>query len=195
MKLLITVATLFIFITTSAQDKPEGLFINSKAPDFKAKDQAGNDFRLKDALKNGTIVLVFYRGHWCPYCNKHLKRLEDSLQFIKDKGAQLIAITPEKAEGISKTVEKTKASFTILNDEDMKIMKAYGVLSPVDEKTVSRYKNAEIDLVELNGQKKGVYLPIPAVYIINKEGTIDYRYFEMDYKKRPSVKEILYNLK
>lgn len=179
----------------NAQEKPEGLFINSKAADFKAVDQYGNEIRLKDVLKDSLVVLIFYRGQWCPYCNRQLKKLEDSLQLIKEKGARLIAVSPEKPASISKTIEKTKASYSVLHDKEMKIMKAYGVAFEVDEKTVSRYKNAEIDLAELNGQKDKVYLPVPAVYIISKEGTILYRYFDSDYKKRPSVQEIIDNLR
>ena len=176
-----------------AQEKPEGLFINSKAPDFKGTDQNGNSVRLKDLVKKGNVVLIFYRGNWCPYCNRQLKQLQDSLQLIKDKGAQVIAITPEKAEGIAKTIEKTKASFPILYDEDRKIMKTYNVSFPVDQKTIDRYKMAGIDL-EANNGKNGTNLPVPAVYIINKDNTITYRFFEPDYKKRASVKEIVRNL-
>jgi peroxiredoxin len=187
---------LIICLNLFGQEKPEGLFINSKAPDFKAKDQNGNEIALKDLRKKAPIVLVFYRGYWCPYCNKELERLQDSLQLINERGAQLVAVTPEKQEGIAKTVEKTKASFPIITDEEMKIMKAYDVAYQVDEKTIARYKMASIDLAVNNGQKPdAVYLPIPAVYIINKQGEIIYRYFESDYRKRPYVKEILDNLK
>ena len=178
-----------------AQERPEGLFINSKAPDFKATDQYGNEIRLKDVLRDSLVVLIFYRGQWCPYCNKQLKRLEDSLQLIKNKGARLIAVTPEKPEFISKTIEKTKASYPLLYDKEMKIMKAYAVAFQVDDKSVSRYKNADIDLITANGQKEKAFLPVPAVYIISKEGTILYRFFDTDYKKRPSVQELLDNLK
>ena len=188
----------FLLFTSSillAQAKPEGLFINSKAPDFKATDQYGKEIRLRDVWKDSAVVLIFYRGQWCPYCNKQLKKLEDSLQLIRDKGARLIAITPEKPEFISKTIEKTKARYPLIYDKDMKIMKAYAVAFEVDDRTVSRYKNADIDLANANGQKEKVYLPVPAVYIISKkEGTIVYRYFEFDYKKRVSVQEILNNL-
>ena len=104
------VILLFINAILFAQEKPEGLFINSKAPDFKGTDQYGNEIRLKDVLKDSLVVLIFYRGQWCPYCNKQLKKLEDSLQLIKNKGARLIAVTPEKPEFISKTIEKTKAN-------------------------------------------------------------------------------------
>jgi peroxiredoxin len=149
--------------------------------------------RLKDLVKKGNVVLIFYRGNWCPYCNRQLSQLQDSLQFIIDKGAQVIAVTPEQPEGILKTIEKTKASFPIIFDEDRKIMKAYDVSFAVDEKSISRYKMAGIDLEENNG-KNGANLPVPAVYIINKESTIIYRFFEPNYKKRASVKEIIKNL-
>jgi peroxiredoxin len=178
----------------AAQEAPEGLFINSKAPDFKARDQNGIEVRLKDLLKKGKVVLIFYRGHWCPYCSKYLKKLEDSLQLIKDKGATVVAITPELPENINKTVEKTSAGYSILYDEDLKIMKAYDVEFEVPENTLTRYRNSGIRIDENNGWKNGNFLPIPATYIIDKEANITYRFFQPDYKKRPSVKEILDNL-
>ena len=182
-------------LQSQAQEKPEGLFINSKAPDFKGKDQNGNEIVLKDLRKKGPVVIIFYRGYWCPYCNKELQKLEDSLQLIKEKGAQLIAITPEKQEGIAKTIEKTKASYPIITDDELKIMKAYDVAYQVDTKTIDRYKMASIDLAANNGQKPdAVYLPVPAVYIIGKDGEIKYRFFEEDYKKQAAVKDILNNL-
>ena len=182
-------------LQSQAQEKPEGLFINSKAPDFKGKDQNGNVIALKDLRKKGTVVIIFYRGYWCPYCNKELQKLEDSLQLIKEKGAQLIAITPEKQEGIAKTIEKTKASYPIITDDELKIMKAYDVAYQVDTKTIDRYKMTGIDLAGDNGQKpEAVYLPVPAVYIIGKDGEIKYRFFEEDYKKQAVVKDILNNL-
>jgi peroxiredoxin len=176
-----------------AQEAPEGLFLNSKAPDFKAKDQYGKDIRLKDLLKKGKVVLVFYRGEWCPYCNKNLQRLEDSLQLIIDKGATLVAVSPEQPESIAKTIEKTKAKYSVLHDENLKIMKAYEVEFEVPENTLKRYRNGGIKIDEING-KNGNFLPVPATYIIDKEGSVTYRFFNQDYKKRPSVKEILDHL-
>lgn len=194
MKRLFFTLTAFLFVfTLSAQEKPEGLFINSKAPDFKAVDQNGNSIRLKDMVKNGNVVLFFYRGNWCPYCSRQLKQLQDSLELFVEKGVQVVAITPEKPEGISKTIEKSNATFPIIHDEEGKIMKAYDVRFALDEKSVSRYKMSGIDLAATNG-KNGTNLPVPAVYIINKENTIIYRYFNEDYKKRVSVKELLSNL-
>ena len=183
----------FLGQTSFGQEAPEGLFIESKAPDFRAKDQNGTGIRLKDLLKNGKVVLVFYRGQWCPSCKKELARLQESLQRIKDKGATLVAVSPELPENISKTIEKTKAEYPILYDEGLKIMKAYDVDFEVPENTLTRYRNAGLDIEENNGAN-GKYLPIPAVYIIDKEQTVIYRFFEKDYKKRPSVKELLENL-
>lgn len=191
--LIVFISFLFISGTISAQQAPEGLFIASKAPDFKAKDQNGNEVRLKDLLKKGKVVLVFYRGQWCPYCNKALSRLQDSLQLIIDKGATLVAVSPEKSDNIALTVEKTKATYPVLHDEGLKIMKAYDVKYEMQENTVTRYRNAGLDIEKINGDN-GKFLPVPAVYIIDKESTITYRFFETDYKKRPSVKTILENL-
>src|SRR5690348_8359275 len=103
MKQLFAFFFMLLSIASFAQDKPEGLFLNSKAPDFKVKDQNGADVSLKDLRKKGPVVIVFYRGNWCPYCNKELKNLQDSLQFLTDKKAQVVAITPEASEGIDST--------------------------------------------------------------------------------------------
>jgi len=192
-KLVSFISLVLVFFMASAQEAPEGLFIASKAPDFRAKDQHGTEIRLKDLLKKGKVVLVFYRGQWCPYCNKELSRLQDSLQLIKDKGATLVAVSPEIPENIAKTVEKTKAEYSILYDEGLKIMKAYDVEFELPENTLTRYRNAGLDIEKNNGAN-GKYLPVPAVFIIDKESTIIYRFFEPDYKKRPSVKELLENL-
>lgn len=192
-KIIAAFLSVFMLQIASAQEAPEGLFIGSKAPDFKAKDQNGNEVRLKDLLKKGKVVLVFYRGQWCPYCNRELSRIQDSIQLIKDKGAIVLAVSPEKQESITATVEKTKAEYPVLYDEGLKIMKAYDVEFEVPENTITRYRNANIDIEKNNGAN-GKYLPVPAVYIIDGESTVTYRFFETDYKKRPWVKDLLNNL-
>lgn len=192
-KILAIFSLSFMLNSAFTQEAPEGLFIDSKAPDFRAKDQNGNEVRLKDLLKKGKVVLVFYRGQWCPYCNKELSRLNDSIQLIRDKGATVVAVSPEQPENIAKTVEKTKAEYPVLYDEGLKIMKAYDVEFEVPENTLTRYRNSGLDIEKNNGAN-GKYLPVPAVYIIDMEQTITYRFFDPDYKKRPSVKELLENL-
>lgn len=184
---------IFSLFQAGAQEKPEGLFIGSRAPDFKAKDQDGNEVRLKDLLKKGKVVLVFYRGYWCPYCNRELSRLQDSLAQIQEKGATVVAVSPEKPENVKQTVEKTKAGYPVLYDEGMKIMKGYDVEYEVEENTLARYRSSGLDIEKNNGTN-GKFLPVPAVYIIDKESTVTYRFFDADYRKRPSIKDILANL-
>jgi peroxiredoxin len=189
-KAIATVLSLFSLVIAFAQEKPEGLFINSKAAEFKAKDQNGNEVDLRDLRKKGPVVVLFYRGYWCPYSNRELKRLQDSLQLLTARGAQLVAITPEGKEGIDSTIAKTSISFPILYDEDMKIADNYKVSFKVDDRTLGRYKNAGIDLLKTNNQKQAT-LPVPAAYIINRDGAVTFRYFNEDYKKQVSVKELL----
>jgi peroxiredoxin len=187
----------FIFHFAFAQEKPEGLFINSKVPDFKARDQYGNEIVFKDLRKKGNVVVVFTRGSWDPYSNRYLKRLQDSLELIKAKKAQLLVITPEAKDGVDSTIAKTGATFPIIYDSAMKITNGYAGAYRVEEKTLVRYKNSNppIDLLKINNQRKDAYLPITAVYIVNNEGSVTFRYFDEDYKKRVSVKEILQALR
>ncbi len=184
--------TLFITISVffcNSQSKPAGLNVNDKAPEFTAKDQNGKVISLKEELKNGKVVLIFYRGQWCPYCNKQLKGIEDSLSLLTSKGATVLAITPEQPASVGKTIEKTKATYSILTDDNLKIMKEYDVAYTVDPATVEKYKGYGIDFSLANGNN-GANLPVPAVYVIDTKGNITYRHFNADYTKRASVQEI-----
>ena len=197
MKKLITVlASCFLTATIFAQTemtKPEGLKIGDMAPDINAVNQDGKNIQLKKLLATGDVVLVFYRGQWCPFCNKQLSKINDSLSFITAKGATVLTITPETAGNIKKTIEKTKASYSIIEDKGMSIMKSYKVNFAVDENTIEKYKTYGIDFDKANGTN-GANLPVPATYIISKDGKIKYAFFNPDYRQRPSVKEILDNL-
>jgi peroxiredoxin len=188
--LYISIVNLLLSLAVIAQSPPQGVRVNDKASDFTAKDQNGRKIWLKNELKNAAVVLVFYRGQWCPYCNRQLKSLQDSLSFIKEKGATLIAVSPEKPDNISKTIEKTKATYSVLFDDSLKIMKSYDVAYRVDSTTIEKYKKFGIDFYDVNGNN-GASLPVPTVYIINKEGIIIFKHFDQDYRKRVSVQEIL----
>ena len=172
---------------------PEGLKVGDAAPMFTAKDQNGKTVKLKDALKKGPVVMMFYRGQWCPFCNKQLSHFSDSLQMIMAKGASIMALTPETGENVKRTIEKTKASFPVLEDAGMAIMKMYKVNFAVDENTIAKYKGYGIDFDKANGSN-GANLPVPATYIIGIDGLIKYVFFNKDYRKRASVQEILNNL-
>lgn len=172
---------------------PEGLKVGDMAPEFSGKDQNGKIFKLSDAIMKGDVVMLFYRGQWCPYCNKQLSHFSDSLQLLTANGVTLLAITPETAENVKKTVDKTKVTFPVLEDEGLSIMKMYKVNFKVDEKTVTKYKGYGIDFDQSNGNN-GANLPVPATYIIGKDGKIKYVFFNADYRKRAHVQDILNNL-
>lgn len=190
MKLLFTTFSLLFAVLLSAQTTdPQGLKVGDNAPMFTAMDNNGKSFSLEAALKKGDVVLMFYRGQWCPYCNKQMSQMNDSLSAITGKGATVVAISPEIQENVVKTVEKTKASFPIISDVKMKIMKDYQVNFAVPQTTIDRYKTFGIDFNVANGEN-GANLPVPATYIIGKNGKIKYVFFNPDYRKRASVKEI-----
>jgi peroxiredoxin len=189
--ILLTITS--IVFAQTATIYPEGLKVGDAAPMFTAKNQNGKTVNLKQALKNGPVVMLFYRGQWCPYCNKQLSHFADSLQMLTAKGATILAITPETGENVQKTIEKTKASFPVLEDEGMAIMKQYKVNYAVDENTITKYKGYGIDFDNANGTN-GANLPVPATYIIGKNGIVKYVFFNTDYRKRASVLEILNNL-
>ena len=192
-KLLSYFVLLVTLLSFKTSNSPEGLNVNDNAPNLTSTDQNGKTIVLKDLLKKGSVVIVFYRGEWCPYCNKQLMELQDSMALIINKGASIIAVSPEKQENIAKTIQKTKATYSIISDDSLKIMSAYKVAFELDDQTNEKYKKWGINLSEKNGSN-GNNLPVPAVYIINKEGKITYRYFDINYKKRVSIAEILSHL-
>jgi peroxiredoxin len=191
-KYILIALTLFFSLQLMAQT---GLKSGVQAPEFAAKDNAGKTLDLKALLKNHkAVVLFFYRGQWCPYCNKHIKQLQDSLQLLTGKGAYVIGVTPETGENINKTIDKTHASFSIIQDAGYKIMKAYQVNYTVDAETFAKLQHYGVDLEKNNGNADHV-LPVPATYVINKSGEITFVHFDKDYTKRASVSEILAAIK
>lgn len=176
-----------------AQSPESKLKVGETAINFKGTDQFGNEFELAKTLEKGPVVLLFYRGHWCPYCNKQLSQMEDSLDFITDKGGIVVAVTPEKPEYIDQTIEKTNASFLILHDKDLNIMNKYGVGFELSDIIVDKYLSRGRDLDIINGNN-GANLPVPATYIISQENEILYVFYDVDYRKRATVGKILEKL-
>ncbi|MBD3631314.1 peroxiredoxin-like family protein [Cyclobacterium sp.] len=172
----------------------KALSVGSVAPNFMGVDQNAQNINLNDLLNKGPVVLIFYRGQWCPICKKHLSKLQDELQTVLDRGASVIAVTPERQEYIQKTIVKTNITFPVIYDEGYKIMNAYGVSY--------KMKNTEAFIINTMlgaSLKKANWddsntLPVPATYIIGIDGIIKYVHFNPDYKKRASVNEILKQL-
>ncbi len=194
MKILILITiTMFSANILRGQNIKEanGLKVGTSAPMFDAAN-AGNDvFSLKEALKKGPVVLIFYRGYWCPVCNKHLGSLQDSLKQIEKTGAKVVAVSPEKPEYLNKMAEKTGAEFTLLYDEEYRIATAYDVnfMPGATEKLIYNvFLSAGLKSTHSDRSQQ---LPIPATYIISREGKIIWRQFDPDYHNRSSVKDIL----
>jgi len=171
-----------------------GLELGEKVNDFKGVDQNGNIIQLSELLKKGKVVIVFYRGQWCPICMPHIRKLQDSFDKIKDKGASVVLITPENQENIHKTILKTNVTIPILHDKNYSIMNDFDV-NFVPSKGLRFIYNtvlsANLKHVQSDNSQT---LPIPATYIINRDSTIIWRHFDRDYKKRSKVKDILNQL-
>jgi len=187
-KYILILLGIALYTQVSAQS---GLKSGSQAPLFSGKDNLGKTVDLKKLLKSHkAIVLFFYRGQWCPYCNKQIKELQDSLQLLTSKGVYVIGVTPETGENIQKTIGKTNASFSIIQDTGYQIMKAYDVNYRVDDALNAKLKSYGVDLEKNNGNTDHV-LPVPATYVIAPSGRIIYVHFDKDYTKRATVGAIL----
>lgn len=172
----------------------QGLTLGSKIEDFEAEDLHGETFKLSEALEKGFIVLVFYRGQWCPICNKHLKKLQKNFAKIEEKGAQLIAVSPEKSDFLRMTAEKTQAGFRLLYDKDYKISKIFDVdflPGKIHRLMYNNMLGAKLKEAHSDDSQR---LPIPATFIINPDGVIVWRHFDPDYKQRSQIEDILANL-
>ncbi|MDM8161767.1 peroxiredoxin family protein [Labilibaculum sp. K2S] len=193
MKILLVAAILLTSLTSFGQKEQSSILVGQKAPMFKAMDQYGKTITSDEILKNEQLIVVFYRGQWCPYCNKHLSHLQDHVGDFKKSGARLVAITPETTMNVSKTIDKTKAEYSILHDVDSKIMKQYGVDFVLPEKLQKKYKEYGIDLAASNGNDDQT-LPVPATYVIGKDGIVKYVQYDPDYKNRSNAEEIIKHL-
>jgi len=201
-KITYFVFVLFLFFGNSsihAQDYPNveevyGAAVGDTVQLFNAQTVDSSRFDLKVALKEGPVVIMFYRGQWCPICNRQLKRVQDSLQLVLDKGVTVVAISPEKPEYAKKIVNETGAEFTVLYDSAYTIGEAFDVVFLPKKITRIKYNTAlgaELENVNVDGSER---LPVPATFIINQEGVIVWRQFDRDYKNRASVLQILNNL-
>jgi peroxiredoxin len=188
MKNLFAIILTFSVLSVFAQDKPVALKVGDKAPDFMAKDHAGNMVSLKKMTEKGKVVIMFYRGAWCPFCNKYMSQLEQSLPEFSAKNATVIAITPETDESINKAIDKTKATFSVIYDKDRSIMKNWKVAYSMSDDMKTKYKGYGLDLEKQQGDWM---LPVPATYVVGKDGKIEYVHFDENYQKRAEVTDIL----
>lgn len=168
----------------------KGLPIGGKAPDFTLPDASGAKIQLSEELKKGPVVLMFYRGNWCPYCNLTLKAYQQSLAEIKAAGAQLMAISLQQPDDSLSMKEKNQLEFHVLSDVGGKVSEEYKLLFEMPEYLIDTYKEKNMDLTKINGTEKWV-LPVPATFVIDPSGTIRFSHIEADYSKRAEPSEIV----
>jgi peroxiredoxin len=168
-----------------------GLKVGDQAPGFRLTNARGQTIALADLLAQGPVVLTFYRGAWCPYCNLQLRGLAKSLPAIEAAGGRLVAITPQTPDKSLGQVEKDGYPFEILSDLDSQVMRDYGLLFEVPAAVSEVYKrNFKLDLAEYNGAGRYV-LPVTATYVIDRKGVVRFAFADTDYRKRAEPAAIL----
>ncbi|MCL5128899.1 peroxiredoxin-like family protein [Algibacter sp. L4_22] len=167
----------------------KALNVGDKAPNFILNNALNQPVSLYNTLENGPVVLTWYRGGWCPYCNITLHHLQENLPEFKKAGATLLALTPELPDNSLNTSEKNNLEFSVLSDIGNTIGKTYGVVFELTKEVASIYQNG-FGLNEKNGDNSNE-LPLAATYVIDKNGIIQYAFLDADYKERAESKEIL----
>lgn len=160
------------------------------APSFSLKDPEGNDVSSDDLLRKGPLIVSFYRGVWCPYCNMELQSLEEAKPAFDRYGASLIAISPQTAPNSRKSVRDNKLSFPILSDVKGKVSAAFGIRFELPDYLVELYSARKNNLPLFNDDPSWT-LPMPARYVIAQDGTILYSEVNPDYTRRPEPEDML----
>ncbi len=161
-----------------------------RAPDFRLPNHDGRIVSLHETLLSGPVVLVFYRGGWCPYCNLTLRAFQQILPEIKQAGGTLIAVAPEKPDNSFNTQQKNHIEFPMLSDEKNEAAKAYRILFEVPDDIVDILRKRGTDLSQINGAGTWA-LPMPAVYVINTHHLIVAHHIDADHRRRMEPEEIL----
>lgn len=165
---------------------------NENAPDLQLNLMSGERIRLYNQTKKQPVVLVFYRGGWCPFCNFQLKSYTDNITEINKSGAKLIAISVDKPS--ERYLKEGKLPFDVASDVKLEAINAYNVAFKVPKTLVNKYKeNYKIDLEAESGEKHHT-IAVPAIVIINKENKIKWCYANENYKIRPAVKALIQQL-
>ncbi len=191
MNKFIVIAILLVSFSMHAQINKEYLQVGEMAPEISGIDQFNKEINSKTILEDHKILLLFYRGNWCPYCKKHLKNLSENLERLTEKGYYVMVVTPEKVEKTKETSEKVKANYSIIHDKGNKIMNNYKVAFEVNDKNVTSYYGFTKSKIAKYNEVDNNTLPVPATYIIDKNGKISFVHYDPDYSKRASIEDII----
>ena len=167
------------------------LKVGDRAPEFMLRNAKGEIVDIGALRKKGPVIVTFYRGGWCPYCNLELKAFQESLPEIKAAGASLVAISPEKPDDTLSTAEKNALAFEVLSDGGQKVGRAFGLVYQFTEELRSAYHGFGRDIPAYNGAPGEWALPVSATYVIDRDGTIIYAYTDVDYRDRADPRDVL----
>lgn len=168
----------------------KALKAGDKAPAFTLNDPDGKPVSSTDLLRQGPLVVTFYRGVWCPYCNMELQALQAALPEIRASGARVVAISPQVAANSRKSVRQNQLDFPILSDAHNEVAAAFGLRFQLQDYLIELYKSLKNDLPAFNGDPSWT-LPMPARYVIAQDATIVYAEVNPDYTRRPDPSEML----
>jgi peroxiredoxin len=171
-------------------EKVSPLAVGSKVPKVNVKTMEDKTIELPRLLSAQPTVLIFYRGGWCPFCNRQMSSLQSIEGDLKKLGYRILAVSPDRAVELKKSLGKNKLTYQLLSDSSMDAAKAFGVAFKVDDGVLTKYKGFGIDLEVASGEKHH-YLPVPSVFLIGADGVIKFRSFNPDYKVRLSNDELL----
>ena len=166
------------------------LAVGDAAPDFTLPDAMGRETRLSDLLASGPVVLTFYRGSWCPYCNSQLRDYQAALARIEADEAHLVAVSPQTPDSTMSIQDRQGLTFPVLSDVNNRVSREYGLVFEVDAQTRGQYEAVGIDLAASNGTDTWE-LPVPATYVIDRDGVIRYAFVEADYTRRATAAQVL----
>jgi peroxiredoxin len=161
------------------------------APDFILANVDGRSVRLYSELERGPVVLVFYRGGWCPYCNIHLRGFQKLLPEFKAAAAQLVAISPQLPDQSLTTQEKDDLAFPVLSDVGLNSARAFRIAFALPKALLDLYADFDVLLENFNGVEGSNELPLPATFVIRADRTIAFAHVEADFTRRSEPLEVL----
>lgn len=178
---------------TPQEAQKTALNVGAKMPSFTLMNEKNEKVSSESLLKEGNLVIVFYRGAWCPHCNLYLRNLQKSLDKITASGGKLVAVSVENPDTSLTVSQKNELKFTVLSDDKLDVARKFGIVYQLDDATNVKYKGYGIDLVKQNGTETPD-LPLSATYIIKQNGEISYAFLEPDYTKRAEPAVIIEQL-
>lgn len=165
------------------------------APDFMLPDAHGRCVRLQSLLDQGPVILVFYRGGWCPYCNLHLRGFQRALPQLQPFGAQLVAISPQLPDQSLSTQEKDELTFAVLSDVGNRVASRFGLVFQLGDDLQELYRGFGHPLELFNGPEGAQHLPVPATFLIDEKGVIRLAHVDVDYTRRLDPEDAIATLR